>query len=814
MYAQVIIPLAIPKTYTYSIPENMQELAIPGVRVEVSFGKQKRYSGIIKSVGNEAPTGFEPKPILQVLDPEPVLYPQQLQLWSWIANYYMCSEGEVMAAALPTQLKLSSETILVLNEEYGDDFSNLDDQEYLVAEGLLIKKELKMDEVQGILDVSHVYPVVKRLLEKKVCIAWESLKEKYTPKRESFVFLHPQYHQEEELAVLLNQWNNRAPKQLELLLAFLHLQKSEGEVKQSELLKKSGASSAQLSGLVEKNILMVQKLSVDRLPLLPKSVSIDFTLSPVQEAAFQSVKKQLDEKNVCLLHGVTSSGKTQVYIRLIEEQVKMGKQVLYLLPEIALTAQIIRRLQQHFGGYISIYHSKFNPNERVELWNKVKKGEIRVVLGARSALFLPFSDLSLVIIDEEQDASFKQQDPAPRYNARDAALYYAYQCGAKVVLGSATPSLESYAQAVVGKYGLVEMMERFGGIEMPAIEVTDTRAMVDNKMVRHMITPHLKEAIEAALKDNKQVILFQNRRGYTPYKICGTCGYIPHCEHCDVTLTYHKLHHRLQCHYCGTSYPVNITCVACGSANWTERNFGTEKVEEELQVMFPDNEVARMDVDTVKGKSAHDELIRNFENRRMDILVGTQMVVKGLDFDHVALVGILDADGLLSFTDFRVNERAFQLMEQVSGRAGRKGSQGRVVIQTSNVGNPVIGLVVQHDYKAFYQQEMDSRKLFHYPPYTRLVQLFFRHVDKNKAMNAATFFASRLMPVFGDYLIGPAEPVVNRVKNRYIYEILLKLPRDGSRNTLARNHIQQQIAVMQNDISMRSVHIQINVDPV
>lgn len=814
MYAQVIIPLAIPKTYTYSIPESMRELAIPGVRVEVSFGKQKRYSGIIKSVEAEAPKGFEPKPILQVLDPEPVLYPQQLQLWSWIANYYMCSEGEVMAAALPTQLKLSSETILMLNEEYGEDFSDLDDQEYLVAEGLLIKKELKMDEVQGILDVSHVYPVVKRLLEKKVCIAWESLKEKYTPKRESFVFLHPQFHQEDELATLLNQWNNRAPKQLELLLAFLHLQKMEGEVKQSELLKKSGASSAQLSGLVEKNILMVQKLSVDRLPLLPKSVSIDFTLSPTQEAALQSVKAQLEDKSVCLLHGVTSSGKTQVYIRLIEEQVKMGKQVLYLLPEIALTAQIIRRLQQHFGGYISIYHSKFNPNERVELWNKVKKGEIRVVLGARSALFLPFSDLSLIIIDEEQDASFKQQDPAPRYNARDAALYYAHQCGAKVVLGSATPSLESYAQAVVGKYGLVEMMERFGGIEMPAIEVTDTREMVDNKMVRHMITPHLKESIETALKDQKQVILFQNRRGYTPYKICGTCGYIPHCEHCDVTLTYHKIHHRLQCHYCGTSYPVNISCVACGSTNWTERNFGTEKVEEELQIMFPDKEVARMDVDTVKGKTAHDELIRNFENRRMDILVGTQMVVKGLDFDHVALVGILDADGLLSFTDFRVNERAFQLMEQVSGRAGRKGSQGRVVIQTSNPGNSVIGLVVQHDYKAFYQQEMDSRKLFHYPPYTRLVQLFFRHVDKNKAMNAATFFASRLMPVFGDYLIGPAEPVVNRVKNKYIYEILLKLPRDGSRNTLARNHIQQQIAIMQNDITMRSVHIQINVDPV
>ncbi len=813
MFAEVIIPLAIPKTYTYAIPMEMQEAALPGVRVEVVFGKQKRYAGIIKSITNEAPKGFEPKPILQVLDSEPVLYQQQLNLWNWVANYYMCSEGEVMAAALPTQFKLSSETILMLNEEYGDDFTGLDDQEYVVAEGLSVKKELKMDEVQDILDLAHVYPVVKRLLEKKVCIAWESLKEKYTPKRESFVFLHGDYHQEEALATLLNAWNNKAPKQLELLLSFLHLQKVEGEVKQTALLKKSGASAAQLTALVEKGILVVQKLSVDRLPLMAKSVDIDFTLSAHQDEALEKVKSALSEKNVCLLHGVTSSGKTQVYIRLIEEQVKLGKQVLYLLPEIALTAQIIRRLQAHFGGYISIYHSKFNPNERVELWNKVKKGEIRVVLGARSALFLPFSDLSLIIVDEEQDASFKQQDPAPRYNARDAALYYAHQLSAKVVLGSATPSLETYAQAVSGKYGLVELNERFGGIEMPSIELADTRGVVDNKMVRHMITPLLKEAIDQALADKKQVILFQNRRGYTPYKICGTCGFIPHCEQCDVTLTYHKLHHRLQCHYCGTSYPVLDSCTACGSANWVERNFGTEKVEEELEKLFPNHTIARMDVDTVKGKTAHDELIKNFEAQRMDILVGTQMVVKGLDFDHVALVGILDADGILSFTDFRVNERAFQLMEQVSGRAGRKGKQGRVIIQTTNPAHPVIALVMAHDYKAFYQEEIHSRQIFHYPPYTRLVQLFFRHADKNRAMQAASFFASRLIPVFGDYLIGPAEPVVNRVKNRYIYEIMLKLPRDGSKNSLARNHIQQQIAIMQNDPQMKSVHIQINVDP-
>jgi primosomal protein N' (replication factor Y) len=813
LFAEIIIPLALPKTFTYVVPETMQEHAIQGVRVEVSFGRQKRYSGIIKSLSREKPEGFDPKPIEQILDPEPVVYPMQLSLWSWIAQYYMCTEGEVMAAALPTQLKLSSETILVLNEEYGEDFSDLDDQEYLVAEGLQVKKELKMDEVHEILDLVHVYPVVKRLLDKKVCMAWESLKEKYTPKSENFVYLHPDYFAEEAVAGLLNNWNNKAPKQLELLLAFLHLQKTEGEVKQPELLKKSGASAAQLTALVEKRILTVSRQAVDRIPMQAKQVDINFELSAAQQTALNQIQASQEHQEVCLLHGVTSSGKTQIYIKLIEEQVKKGNQVLYLLPEIALTAQIIRRLQKHFGGYIAIYHSRFNPNERVELWNKVKKGEIRVILGARSALFMPFAKLSMIIVDEEQDASFKQQEPAPRYNARDAALYYARLWGAKVVLGSATPSLETYALAVSGKYGLVELFERFGGVELPVIHPADMRTMINNKVVKQMITPELKEAIKNSVDNQQQVILFQNRRGYAPYKICGTCGFIPHCEHCDVTLTYHKLHHRLQCHYCGTSYPVLLSCTACGSTNWIERNFGTEKVEEELIALFPDYKIARMDIDTVKGKTAHDEMIRNFELRRMDILVGTQMVVKGLDFEHVSLVGILDADGLLSFTDFRVNERAFQLMEQVSGRAGRRGKQGTVIIQTSNPSHPIIARVTGHDFKGFYTEEIESRKIFHYPPYTRLIQFFFRHVDKGRALQAADFFAARMLPVFGDYLIGPAEPVVNRVRNKYIYEIMLKLPRDGSRHALARNHVQQVMAIMQNDPTFKAVHIMVNVDP-
>ena len=814
MFAEVIIPIPIPKTYTYHIPQSMESMAVPGVRVEVSFGKKKRYAGVIKSITDTPPKGFDPKSILQILDPEPILYDEQLKLWNWIANYYMCSEGEVMGVALPTHLKLSSETILIWNDEYGEDFSDLDDKEYLVAEGLLLKRELKLEEVQEILDATYVYPVVKSLLEKKVCFAWESLKEKYAVKKENFIRLHPKFQDEDALSTLLNQWSSKAPKQLDLLLAYLHLQKKDGVVKQAELLKKSGANNAQLKGLIDKEILLVTKESVDRIQLKEKEVMIDFELTPKQQEAYFNIKQGLSDKNICLLHGVTSSGKTLLYIKLIEEQIKLGKQVLYLLPEIALTAQIIRRLEKHFGGYIAIYHSKFNPNERVELWNKVKNGDIRIVLGARSALFLPFSSLSLVIVDEEQDASFKQQDPAPRYNARDAALYYAKQCDAKVVLGSATPSIESYAQAVSGKYALVELFERFGGVELPTIELADLRTMEGNKLVRKVISEHLKTAIEETLQNGKQVILFQNRRGYAPYKICATCGNIPHCEHCDVTLTYHKLQHKLQCHYCGTTYPVVQTCAACGSNNWIEKNFGTEKVEELLGEMFPDNTIARMDVDTVRGKAAHEDLIRNFEQKRMDILVGTQMVVKGLDFDNVTLVGILDADGLLSFTDFRVNERAFQLMEQVSGRAGRRGERGRVVIQGTQLQHPVIEWVVAHDYKTLFEKEISSRKLFHYPPYSRLVQILFKHTDKSKALNAASFIATRLNASFGEYLIGPAEPVINRIRNKYIYEILLKLPRNSEKNSQARILIQQNLLMLQGETTLKSVHVQINVDPI
>jgi primosomal protein N' (replication factor Y) (superfamily II helicase) len=787
-YAEVIMPLALPTTYTYAVPENFAEKIQVGCRVEVAL-RNKRYAGIVKTISKQKPA-YQTKLILNVLDDEPVLYPQQLQLWNWMANYYMCSEGEVMAAALPAHFKLSSETILQFNEEYGDDFTGLDNDEYLLAEALLIKKQLNLNEVQQILDVTHVYPVVRRLIEKKVCTVWEALSERYKSKKENYIILNPKYNSENELSDLLNNWS-KAPKQMELLLAYLHLLKTEGEVTQPELLKKSGATATQLKGLVEKDILFVEKRSVDRIKYMPKAMEVNFDLSPVQQKAFEEVQHSFTDKNICLLHGVTGSGKTQVYIKLIESFYNKGKQVLYLLPEIALTAQMIRRLQTHFGGNIAIYHSKFNNNERVELWNKIKTGETRIVLGARSALFLPFKELGMIVVDEEHDNSFKQHEPAPRYNARDAAVYYASLFGAKVLLGSATPSIETYFNAQKGKYALVELNERYGGITLPAIEMVDTRKVAQKGKV--MLSPQLKEAIEKTVAANKQVILFQNRRGYSPYLICGTCGYLPQCKNCDVTLTLHKFSNKMHCHYCGTTYTKLVECPACGTVTWVEKNFGTEKIEETIEADFPNIKVARMDVDSVKGKTAHDSLIKLFEQQRIDVLVGTQMVVKGLDFEKVNLVGILDADGLLSFADFRVHERAFQLMEQVSGRAGRKDEQGKVMIQTTQVNHPIIQFVQQHDYKKMYEFELQNRKEFFYPPFSRIIKIVLKHKAKEVVDDMAHKLVEALQRDLNNFVVGPAAPVVGRIRNQYLMELLIKLPLDMKKieqyKKLIRNHI-------------------------
>ena len=810
LWAEIILPLAIPKTYTYSVPKHLLKKIKEGIRAEVVFGKNKKYAGIVKSFSNKKPV-YETKDILNIIDDEPIIYPQQLKLWNWISEYYMCSEGEVMAAALPTHLKLSSETILIFNEEYGEDFSQLDNEEYLVAEALLIKNELGLPEVQQLLDVNHVYPVIKKLIDKKVCFIWEAINEKFKVKKETYVLLNPEYDNEEKLNELLNNWG-KAPKQLELLLSYLHLLKTEGEVTQTTLLDKSKATPAQLKGLADKNILFLEKRSIDRIKTLPKKIIIDFTLNDSQQIALHEINKAFDEKNVCLLHGITSSGKTQLYIKQIEFYFKQDKQVLYLLPEITLTAQIIRRLQKNFGGNIAIYHSKFNNNERVELWNKIKNGEVKIVLGARSALFLPFKNLGLIIIDEEHDGSYKQQDPAPRYNARDAAIFYASLFNAKILLGSATPSIESYYNAHTGKYAFVELNERFGGVQLPAIEIIDTRKVAASRKGKVMLSPQLKAAITEALGTNKQVILFQNRRGYSPFLFCGVCGFIPHCNNCDVTLTLHKYSNRMHCHYCGTSYPKLTTCPACGAVNWIEKNFGTEKIEEELQNEFPENKIARMDTDAVRGKTAHDNLIQLFEQHRIDILAGTQMVVKGLDFENVSLVGILDADGLLNFADFRANERGFQLMEQVSGRAGRKDIQGKVLIQAAKVNHPVLLFVQQHDYKRLYDFELENRKRFFYPPFSRIIKIILKHKLKEVVTEAADKLGDNLKKDLYNYIVGPAAPVVNRIRNMYIMELLVKLPKDAAMLQQYKKVISNNFNLLHAEKRFRSVVLIADVD--
>lgn len=809
-WAEVILPLALPMNYTYAIPQHFEEKVKRGVRVEVVLGKNKKYAGIVWKIHREKPE-FETKEILNVVDLEPVVFEHQLRFWEWMAAYYMCGMGDVMAAALPAHLKLSSEAVLIYNDDFQGSYADLNDEEYLLAEAIEVKKELKITEAQQVTGLHNVYPVIQNLLEKKVCFVWEALANRYREKMENFVFLNPEFAPEDKLRDLMDQLE-KAPRQLELLLGYLHFAKTAGEVLQSELLKKTGATHAQLKGLEAKKVLMTERRSVDRLQLLPRKVDITFELNPHQQKALGEIGEIFREKNVCLLHGVTSSGKTLLYMKQMEEFVKAGRQVLYLLPEITLTAQLIRRLQLHFGGNIAVYHSKFNDNERVEIWNKTKSGEVNIVLGARSALFLPFKDLALIIVDEEHDTSFKQHDPSPRYHARDAAIYYGRMCGAKILLGSATPSLESYYNAQKGKYGLVSLLHRFGEVPMPRIEIIDTKTAAAWKKGKVMLTPQLKAAVEETVRSDKQVILFQNRRGYVPFLICNTCNYTARCKNCAVTLTYHKSSNKLHCHYCGETYSRLVNCPACGSVNWKEKDFGTERVEEDLVEAFPDFKVARMDVDAVRGKNAHDNLIKLFEQQRIDILAGTQMVVKGLDFEKVSLVGILDADGLLNFSDFRANERGFQLMEQVSGRAGRKDGNGTVMIQAAQTNHHILRLVQEHDYHTFFKMEMEERRRYYYPPFCRLISLTLKHVERQVVWDAGQFLADLLHVEFKE-VAGPAEPVVNRVRNRYLIEIMIKLVPDAQALMQQKRRLNQFMDQMRAEKRFRSVFVSANVDP-
>lgn len=813
MYADIILPLALPKrTYTYAVPDSLAAYIQKGVRVEVQFGPSKLYSGLVERVHDEKPD-YRVKSIQAVLDEVSVVSPQQLKMWDWLSEYYCCTLGEVMAAAMPGHLKLTSETKVVLNPSYGNDYGDFDDDEYLVAEALQIQNAVSIDDVRKILNKKTVFPVIQRLLNRGLLFLREDLQEKYRPRMITAVRLAEPYRSApEQLREVMAELEKRE-KQMEALLAYLHLSKQQPLVRRSELLKKSGASPSSLNTLVKNGILEIFEREVSRVAGYDDEFAEAGELSPHQQRALHEIEAHFREKNVVLLHGVTGSGKTRVYVELIQQTIRQGGQVLYLLPEIALTTQIINRLKKVLGGDISVYHSKINYHERVELWRNTAAGQ-PVILSARSGLFLPFQNLQLVIVDEEHDPSFKQYDPAPRYHARDTAIYLAGLYGAKVLLGTATPALETYFNASSGKYGLVELRERFGGVEMPEIDTVDLRDQLKTRRMQGIFSSTLLDSLQAALANGEQVILFQNRRGFAPIMECQVCGWTAQCRHCDVSLTYHKFSDRLRCHYCGYQQEPVKVCPACGSGKVTLLGFGTEKIEDDLKLLLPEARVGRLDLDTAGSKTSLGALLAAFEEKELDVLVGTQMVTKGLDFENVGLVGVLGADQLVRFPDFRAGERAYQLLTQVAGRAGRKNKRGRVLLQAYNPTHPVLQEVLNGDFAGHLRRELAERREFNYPPFVRMIQLTLRHKEERTVQAAAALFARVLREKLGERVLGPVQPPISRLRGLYGQDILLKLEKDARLLLWTKNLIRATTEIVVGEKGFGQVQVAVDVDPV
>ena len=815
-FVTVIVPVALPKQYTYSVPLHLKDLVQVGVRAEVQFGKSKLYSALIYKVHNKAPEGYVPKPILNVLDATPVVTTEQLRLWEWMSHYYAATMGEVMNAALPAGLKLASETKIILRPDFDEeDFANhnLNEKEYTILEALHNRVELTIAEIQEIINQKTIYPHIKSLMEKRLVHVLEELKNKYKPKTIDMVRLAEPYHSDSsQLQQAFEIIGNRAIRQAEVLMAYIQLSKELSAVPKKALYERAKTDSAGVKKLVDKNILEIYPKEISRLEEYEGEIIGNFKLSNAQYQALFEIKENFEEKNVVLLHGVTGSGKTQIFVELMEEAIANGQQVLYLLPEIALTAQIVSRLQKHFGDQILVYHSKFNNNERVEIWQNALDG-VPIILGARSALFLPFKNLGLIIVDEEHDPSYKQTDPAPRYNARDTAVFLSYLHQAKTLLGTATPSLETYYNVQQKKYGLVELTTRYGAATLPEIMIVNAGEETKKKRMKSHFTPQLLKAIEETLQNGEQVILFQNRRGYAPVYSCNTCGWTADCTDCDVSLTYHKFSNDLHCHYCNNYRKLPKSCPACGDHTLIIKGFGTEKIEDELQIYLPDVKVARMDWDTVKGKHGHAKIIAKFANKEVDILVGTQMVTKGLDFDNVGLVGVLSADQMLHFPDFRATERAFQLLLQVSGRAGRKKKKGKVLIQAYKIDHPVLHEVQKSNFQQFFQRELKERIDFAYPPLHRLIKIQIKHKKPEVVEKAATFFAECLRTKLGERVLGPAIPGISRIRTYFLRDILIKL----GKNSKQLDYTKQLILDVQHHLKSQqgfsTVRIVIDVDP-
>lgn len=822
LFADVILPLPVPGYYTYRVPFELNAFVKKGIRVVVQFGKQKLYTALIAKIHDNVPKKYEPKYILSILDEEPIVNNYQFKFWEWMSDYYICRMGEIMNAALPSALKLESESKIVLNPEFNEDYSNISDKEYLIVEALVLRKVISVTEASKILDRQKIIPVIKTLIEKGVALLEEELVDKYKVKTEIYVRLTEKYaNDEEELKLAFDKLNKKAPKQLEMLMSFINLSFHKNEITRSELTMTLDKSAPHLASLVKKGILETYGKSISRLIDYESVTNSDsIVLSDDQQTALDSVNKEFETKNVVLLHGITSSGKTEIYIKIIDEVVKEGKQVLFLLPEIALTAQIINRLRKYFGSKVGIYHSKQPDKERVEIWNSIldrKTGitnekDIQIILGARSAVFLPYTNLGLVIVDEEHDTSFKQNEPAPRYNGRDCAIFLAHMHGAKTLLGSATPSVESYFNAHSGKYGFVELLKRYGDISLPEILVADVKEDTKKKRMKSHFTPLLLESITEALLNGEQIILFQNRRGFSLYLECSNCNWVPQCRNCDVSLIYHKKQNQLRCHYCGYSVKIPEKCPACGSTAVLMKGFGTEKIEEELAVFFPNAVTARMDLDTTRTRNSYQKIINDFEDKKVDILVGTQMVTKGLDFDNVSVVGVLNADSILKFPDFRSFERGFQLLAQVSGRAGRKNKRGKVIIQSFDPFHSVIRYVIDNNYIEMYNSQLLERKSFKYPPFYRLINLTIKHRDENTLNSAASELARELRKIFPDKVLGPEFPFISRIKNLYLKNIILKLAKNLSTKETKAALIQITDKLI-NDEKYKGLRVSVDVDP-
>lgn len=809
-YVDVVVPLPLHGLYTYAIPESLEGKIQAGSRVIVQFGKKKFYTAIVLHIKEDGNKQDSIKEIITHLDDYPIVSPLQLQFWEWISFYYMCPLGDVYKAALPSALKLESETFVMLNADF-EASTPFTPNEQKVFYQLSADKALKISEIEKICGLSNAIPAVKSLVDRNAAYISEDVKRDYSPKTIPIVRLSKPFGDEELYSII--DGLQRAKKQQQLMLTFLQLVQESQPVLKKVLLDKANASATVLNELVNKNILSLDELEISRINYGESNLELSHTLNEHQQKAYEQITDSFKEKDITLLHGVTSSGKTEIYIQLIKDAIEQGKQVLYLLPEIALTTQITDRLKSVFGNKMAVYHSKFNDNERAEVWNKLLAGgECQLILGARSAIFLPFTSLGLIIVDEEHESSYKQQDPSPRYNARNAAIVLANMASAKILLGSATPAIETYHNAISGKYGLVTLSQRFDNIALPHIEIINTKELRRKKQMKSILSPPLAHNISSALDKGEQIILFQNRRGFASMIECKTCSWTKHCSHCDVSLTYHKGQRLMICHYCGATYDVPTSCPECQTPTLEIIGYGTERIEEEVQEQFPSADIARMDLDTTRSRKAYERIIADFENNRTNILIGTQMVSKGLDFDNVSTVGILNADNMLNYPDFRAHERAFQLITQVSGRAGRKNKQGHVLLQTSHPSHPIISFARANDYQSFYNIQLEERRVFRYPPFFRLIAIVIRGRQEQTVDAATRAFVQQLRQSFGERILGPVKPPVSRIQSLYIRKILIKIENQASVQEVRNILLHHQNSVFSTP-EFKSLLLHYDVDP-